>query len=150
MVRGLQPPPTKNALRARNFKIFTFLRDPCAKTLCVSGSEPILFCTPRGLLVSALTHLRAAPYILAPGPPGRPTPKKVFSKFRKNLRGRGQFFECAKRRPPRAVRDKILATVPWPIFAEKNSKISPKIDFFSSYKNFRQAKNIWAMRAHSP
>ena len=57
MVRGLQCP--KRAPRSQNFKIFTFLRDHCAKTLCVSGLEPALFCTPLGPLVSAPTYLRA-------------------------------------------------------------------------------------------
>ena len=59
MVLGLQCP--KNAPRSRNFKIFTFWRGHCAKMLHVSGPEPVLFCTPRGPLVSAPTRLRVIP-----------------------------------------------------------------------------------------
>ena len=89
-----------------------------------------LFCTTVGLLLILLRNFGATPKILPPGPPGRATPKKVFPHFLKNLRGRGQFFDCAIRGPPRPVRDKILATVPRPTFPEKNSEFSPKIDFF--------------------
>jgi len=132
----------------RNIKIFTCSRGHCTKMLTVNGSEPILFCTPRGPLVSAPTHLRAAPYILAPGPPGRPTSKKVFPKFRKNLRGGGQYFECAKRRPPRAIRGKILATVP-----EKNQKKIPKFSRKSTIsrvtRKFYQPKR-YKVRALDP
>ena len=99
--------------------------------------------------MSALTHLRAAPEILAPGPPGRLTPKKVFPQFFKNLRGVVQVFVCSIRGPPSPVRDKISATVPWPIFAEKNSEILTKIDDFSSYEELAKPKNIWAMRTHT-
>ena len=43
--------------------------------------------------------------------------------------------------------DKILATVHWPTFPEKNSEFSPKIDFLSSYKNFPFANIGYIMRA---
>jgi len=91
-----------------------------------------LFCTTLGLLLILPRHFQATPKILPPGPPGRATPQKVFPSFLKNLRGLGQFFDCAIQGPPVAVRDNILATVPWPISAEKNSEISRKIDDLSS------------------
>ena len=106
-----------------------------------------LFCTTMGPLLIPHTNFGVTPNILPPGPPGSATPKKVFPHFLKNLRGRGQFFDCAIRGPPRPVRDKILATVPRPTFPEKNSEFSHKIDFLSSYKNFPLAKKVVAMRA---
>ena len=94
---------------------------------------PTLFCTSMGPLLIPPTDLGATPQISAPGPPGRPTPKKVFPQFFKNLTGGVQVFVCAIQGPPRPVRDKISATVPWPIFAEKNSEIMTEIDDFSRY-----------------
>ena len=138
MVRGLQCP--QNASRSQNFKIFTFLRGYCGQTVRHGALAAALFCTSMGPLVIPPTPFGSTPKILPPGPPGRATPKKVFPNFLKNLRGQGQFFDCAIRGPPRAVRDKILATVPRPTFSEKNSEFSPIIDFFSSYKNFPLAK----------
>jgi len=145
MVRGLQCP--QNAPRSQNFKIFTFLRGYCGQTVILGASAVASFCTSVGPLLMPSTRFGATPKILPPGPPGRVTPKKVFPHFLKNLKGRGQFFDCAIRGPPRPVRDKILATVPWPTFPEKNSEISRKIDFLSSYKNFPLAKKIVAIRA---
>ena len=141
MVRGLQCP--QNALRARNFKIFTFSRDYCGQTVRHRATTVALFCTTVGLLLIFPRNFGATPKIL---PPGRATSQKVFPHFLKNLRGRGQFFDCAIRGPPRPVRDKILATVPRPTFPEKNPEFSPIIDFLSSYKNFPLAKKIVAMR----
>jgi len=43
-----------------------------------------------------------------------------------------------------------LATVPWPIFAEKNPEISPKIDDFSSYVEVAKFKKVVDMRADAP
>ena len=144
MVRGLRCP--QNASRSQNFKIFTFLRGYCGQTVRPGASAVALFCTTMGPLLIAYTHFGVTPNILPPGALGRATPKKVFPHFLKNLRGRGQFFDCAIRGPPRPVRDKILATVPRPTFPEKNSEISHKIDFLSSYKNFPLAKKFKAMR----
>ena len=138
MVRGLQCP--QNASRSQNFKIFTFSRDYCGQTVWHRATIVALFCTTLGLLPILWRHFGATPKILPPGPLGRATPKKVFPHFLKNLRVRGQFFDCAIRGPPRPVRDKILATVPRPTFPEKNPEFSPKIDFLSSYENFPLAK----------
>jgi len=142
MVRGLQCP--KNASRSQNFKIFIFLHGYCGQTVRRGTSLMALFFTTMGLRVITQTRFRATPKILTPG---RATPESFFPHFLKNLRGRGQFFDCAIRGRLRPVRDKILATVPWPTFPEKNSKFSPKIDFLSSYKNFPLAKIDYNMRA---
>jgi len=145
MVRELQCP--QNASRSQNFKIFTFSRDYCGQTVRERATAVALFCTIVSLLLIPPRHFGATPKILPPGPPGRETPKKVFPNFLKNVRGRGQFFDCALRGPPRPVRDNISATVPWPTSTEKNSEISPKIDFLSSYKIFAHAKKVVPMRA---
>jgi len=147
MVRGLQCP--QNASRSQNFKIFTFLRGYCGQTVRRVASMLASFCTTMGPLVIPHTHSEATPKILLPGPPGRATPKKVCPNFLKNLRVRGQFFGCAIRGPPRPVRDKILETVLRPTFPEKNSEISPKIDFLSSYENFPLAKIGYKACAHA-
>jgi len=138
------PPKRSQSTKFQNFHFF-------ARPLCQNASQQRL---RTGFILHPTGPASERPYAFeggllnfGPRPPGRPTPQKVFPKFRKNLRGGGQFFECAKRGPPRAVRDKILATVPWPIFAEKNSEFSPKIDFLSSYENVAHAKKVVAMRA---
>ena len=51
---------------------------------------------------------------------------------------------------PRAVRDKISATVPWSIFAGKNSEILTKIDDFSSYVEVAKLKKVVYMRTDAP
>jgi len=145
MVRGLQCP--QNASRSQNFKIFTFSRGYCGQTVRHRATIVALFCTTVGLLLTSPKHFGATPKILPPGPPGRATPKKVFPNFQKNLRDRGQFFDCAIRGPPRPVGDKILATVPRPTLPEKNPEFSPKIDFLSSYENFPLAKRVYKMCA---
>jgi len=92
MVRGLQCP--QNAVRARNFKIFTFSRGYCAKTLCVSGSKLAIFCTPRGLLVTPL-RIWGRPLKFWPQAPlGGQPPKKFSPNFVKIL-GVGASFSSA-------------------------------------------------------
>ena len=51
----------KTIPEAKISKFSLFLRGHCAKTLRISGSEPVSFCTTWGPLVSAATHLRANP-----------------------------------------------------------------------------------------
>jgi len=46
--------------------------------------------------------------------------------------------------------DKILAIVPWPTSSEKNSKISPKIDDFSSHAEVASKKKVESMHADRP
>jgi len=100
-VRGLQCP--KNAIRARNFKIFTFSRGFCGQTVRPSAPVPTSFCTTVGPLLIPPTALN-----FGPRPPWADHPQKVFPQFFKNLRGGGQFFECAKRGPPVPIRDKKI------------------------------------------
>ena len=119
-VRALQSP--QNGPRTQNFKIFTFSRGYCAKMLCVSSSEPILFCTLRGPLVIPPSQFWASPKILATATPGRPNPKKVFPQLFKNLSDGVHIFACAIRGPPRPTTDKISAIVPWPTSSEKNRR----------------------------
>ena len=130
VVRGLQCP--KNAPRSQNFKIFTILRGYCAQTLYASSSEPISFCTPRGPLVIPSMQLRAAPKILAPGPPWAAHTQKSFPQIFQKSSGWGPNFRARYTGTPRPTRDKILATVPRPTSSEKNYEISLKIDNFSS------------------
>ena len=51
---------------------------------------------------------------------------------------------------PGAVRDKISATVPWSIFAGKNSEILTKIDDFSSYVEVAKLTKVVYMRTDAP
>jgi len=53
-VRGLQRPQI--GLRGQNFKIDTFSRGSCDQTVKPRGSVVVLFCTPEGPLVNALTR----------------------------------------------------------------------------------------------
>ena len=51
----------QNRFQKPKFQNFALFREAthCAQMLCASGSEPVLFCTPRGPLVSVPTHLLA-------------------------------------------------------------------------------------------
>ena len=140
VVRGLQCP--KNAPRSQYFKIFTILRGYCAQTLYASSSEPISFCTPRGPLVIPSMQLRAAPKILAPGPPGRPTPKKVFPKFFKNLRGEVQIFERVIRGPQGPPGIKFWQLYLGPLLQKKITKFRWKSTISRVRRKFQFKKRL--------
>jgi len=95
-VRGLQRP--QFALRTQNFKIFTFLRDPCVQTVRPRGSLMALFCITEGCLVNAQIFL-SDPCNIAPGAPGAPHPRKISPNFLKILRGRGPIFTFIMQEP---------------------------------------------------
>jgi len=82
-VRALQSP--QNGPRTQNFKIFTFSRGYCAKMLCVSSSEPILFCTSRGPLVIPPASSGLALKFWPQPPQGGPTLKKFSPNYSKIL-----------------------------------------------------------------
>ena len=79
---------------------------------------------PEGPANDSPYRVRGVPLNFRSRPPGRPTTKKVFPQFLKNLRGGVQIFACGIRGPPRPIGDKMLATVPWPTSSERNSEIS--------------------------
>ena len=93
-----------------NFKISTFLRSHCAKKLCASGSEPVLFCSARG------------PLNFGHRPPWVIHPQKFFFQISQKSYGWWPVFRVRYTGTPRPIRDTISATVPWPTSAEKNPK----------------------------
>jgi len=128
-VRGLQRPQI--GLRNQNFKIDTFSRDSCEQTVRPRGSMVVLFCTPEGPVVNALTRFQATPTILAQTLRGASPPKKLHPIFAK-FSGVGAKFLHSLYGDPKARQGKKLATVPWPTSRKLNFKISRKIDFYSS------------------
>jgi len=78
---------------------------------CIEPAVQKGFCFVRGMSTSGhRLKFGTSPY---PYAPRGPTPKKVFPKFLKIVRGQGQNVECARRGTPRGICGKILATVPW-------------------------------------
>jgi len=74
------------------------------------------FCTQGGPLDSAPGLWCPTPNMSHPEVPGRTHPKMFDPKFLENVRGRGQNVDLVIRGPSTSVRDKILETVPWPLF----------------------------------
>ena len=141
--------PQKGSQKPKFQNFHFFVRPLCQNALRQRLSAGVILHLT-GSAINSPYRVWGDPLNFGPRPPWAATPKKVFPKFRKNLRGGGQFLECAKRGPPRAIRYKILATVPWPIFAEKNSEISTKIDDFSSYAKISIQKNVHDVRPRPP
>jgi len=126
-VRGLQRPQI--GLRNQNFKIDTFSRDSCEQTVRPRGSVVVLFCTPEGPLVNALTRFQATPTILPPNPPRGFTPKKFAPHFSPNSQGSGPNFCIHYTGTPRPVREKNWQLYLGPLPGNRISKFRGKSIF---------------------
>jgi len=110
MVWGATVPPKRS--QSTKFQNFHFFARPLCQNALRQRLRTSFILHPTAPASERLYAFEGGPLNFGLRPPWAAHPKKVFPKFFKNLREGGQFFECVIRGPPRAVRDKILASVP--------------------------------------